>query len=40
MDDANRIERTFQFRDFREALAFVQKVGELAESEGHHPDVG
>jgi 4a-hydroxytetrahydrobiopterin dehydratase len=39
MDDAHRIERTFRFRDFREALMFVQKVGELAESEGHHPDV-
>jgi len=24
---------------FREALAFVQQVGELAESEGHHPDI-
>ena len=39
MNDAHRIERTFRFRDFREALTFVQKVGELAESEGHHPDV-
>jgi 4a-hydroxytetrahydrobiopterin dehydratase len=39
MDDAHRIERTFRLRDFREALTFVQKVGELAESEGHHPDV-
>jgi 4a-hydroxytetrahydrobiopterin dehydratase len=39
-DDAHRIERTFRFRDFREALTFVQKVGELAESEGHHPDIG
>src|ERR671937_762720 len=38
-DDAHRIERTFRFRNFREALAFVQRVGELAESEGHHPDV-
>ena len=37
-DDARRIERTFRFRNFREALAFVQQVGELAESEGHHPD--
>jgi 4a-hydroxytetrahydrobiopterin dehydratase len=36
-DDARRIERTFRFRNFREALAFVQQVGELAESEGHHP---
>jgi 4a-hydroxytetrahydrobiopterin dehydratase len=38
-DDARRIERTFRFRNFREALAFVQRVGELAETEGHHPDV-
>jgi 4a-hydroxytetrahydrobiopterin dehydratase len=38
-DDAHRIERTFRFRNFREALAFVQQVGELAESEGHHPDI-
>jgi 4a-hydroxytetrahydrobiopterin dehydratase len=29
----------FRLRDFREALTFVQKVGELAESEGHHPDI-
>ena len=38
-DDAHRIERTSQFRNFREALGFVQKVGELAEIEGHHPDI-
>ena len=38
-DDARRIERTFRFRNFREALAFVQRVGELAETEGHHPDI-
>ena len=38
-DDAHRIERMFRFRDFRESFAFVQKVGELAESEGHHPDI-
>jgi 4a-hydroxytetrahydrobiopterin dehydratase len=30
---------TFRFGNFREALAFVQKVGELAEAEGHHPDI-
>src|SRR5258706_6010257 len=38
-DDARRIERTFRFRNFREALGFVQRVGDLAESEGHHPDI-
>lgn len=38
-DDAHRIERSFQFRNFREALSFVQRIGELAETQGHHPDV-
>ena len=38
-DDARRIRRTYRFGDFREALAFVQAVGELAEAEGHHPEV-
>jgi 4a-hydroxytetrahydrobiopterin dehydratase len=38
-DDARRIERTFRFRSLREAGAFVQKIGELAEAEGHHPDI-
>jgi len=33
MDNAHRIEKTFRFGNFREALAFVQKVGELAEAE-------
>ena len=31
--------RTFQFKDFRAALAFVNQVGELAETAGHHPDI-
>src|SRR5262245_2291253 len=39
LDEAHRIERTFRLRNFGEALSFVQKVGELAESEGHHPDI-
>ena len=38
-DDAHCIERRFRFNNFREALVFVQKVGELAETEGHHPDI-
>ena len=33
------LERVFVFRDFAEALAFVNRVGELAEAEDHHPDV-
>jgi 4a-hydroxytetrahydrobiopterin dehydratase len=39
VDDAHRIERCFSFRNFREALNFIHEVGEIAESEGHHPDV-
>jgi 4a-hydroxytetrahydrobiopterin dehydratase len=38
-DDARRIERILRFRNFREAHAFVQQVGELAEGEGRHPDI-
>lgn len=38
-DDALRISRAFKFKDFKEAMAFVNKVAELAESEGHHPDI-
>ena len=33
------LEREFRFRDFAEALAFVNRVGELAEAADHHPDV-
>jgi len=38
-DDAHRIERSFRFRNFREALNFVNDVSELAETQGHHPDI-
>lgn len=33
------LERTFSFPSFVEALAFVNRVGELAEAENHHPDI-
>ena len=32
-----RLERTYKFKNFREALAFTNRVGELAEQEDHHP---
>ena len=38
-DDATWIRRSFAFKDFVGALDFVNKVGALAESEGHHPDI-
>jgi 4a-hydroxytetrahydrobiopterin dehydratase len=34
-----RIQKEFTFPDFRKALDFTVKVGELAEHEGHHPDI-
>jgi 4a-hydroxytetrahydrobiopterin dehydratase len=33
------IERTYRFADFRGALAFVNRVGDLAERQNHHPDI-
>jgi 4a-hydroxytetrahydrobiopterin dehydratase len=33
------LEREFQFGDFAEALAFVNRVGAAAEAAGHHPDI-
>ena len=33
------LEREFRFADFAEALAFVNRVGELAEDANHHPDI-
>ncbi len=38
-DDAKRMSREFSFPDFKSALAFVSRVGALAEEEGHHPDI-
>ena len=38
-DGIRRLEKSFKFNDFVEALAFTNKVGEIAEKEGHHPDI-
>ena len=35
----HHLEREYQFKNFREALDFTNKVGELAEAQGHHPDI-
>ena len=35
----NRLTKQFNFTDFREAMGFVNKIAEIAESEGHHPDI-
>ena len=37
--DEHHITRQFTFPDFKNALAFVNKIGAIAEEQGHHPDV-
>ncbi|MGA9586095.1 MAG: 4a-hydroxytetrahydrobiopterin dehydratase [Terracidiphilus sp.] len=37
--ESGELVRTFLFKDFRASLAFVNKVGDLAENAGHHPDI-
>lgn len=33
------IEKNWDFKNFKQALAFANQIGELAETEGHHPDI-
>ena len=35
----HHLRKEFKSANFREALAFVNRVGELAEEQGHHPDI-
>ncbi|HYG71317.1 MAG TPA: 4a-hydroxytetrahydrobiopterin dehydratase [Actinomycetota bacterium] len=35
----HHLEKEYRFKNFREALAFTNRVGELAEDVGHHPDI-
>jgi 4a-hydroxytetrahydrobiopterin dehydratase len=37
--DGHHLTKEYSFDDFARALAFVNRVGEVAEREGHHPDV-
>ena len=39
VDGVQRLTRVFSFRNFAEALDFTNKVGKIAEEEGHHPDI-
>jgi 4a-hydroxytetrahydrobiopterin dehydratase len=39
VEQGKQLSKTYQFPDFRSALDFVNRVGEVAESEGHHPDL-
>jgi 4a-hydroxytetrahydrobiopterin dehydratase len=37
--DLSTLRQEFTFKDFKDALSFVNKVGAIAEDEGHHPDI-
>ncbi len=37
--DNKKISKNFKFKDFSKALVFVNKIAEIAEKEGHHPDI-
>jgi 4a-hydroxytetrahydrobiopterin dehydratase len=37
--DGHHLEKEFLFKNFKEALAFTNEVGKIAEQEGHHPDI-
>lgn len=37
--DEHHLQKTYEFKNFRETLDFVNRVGELAEAQGHHPDI-
>jgi 4a-hydroxytetrahydrobiopterin dehydratase len=37
--DGHHLEKTFFFKNFREALNFTNQIGEMAEAVGHHPDI-
>ncbi|MBI3772475.1 MAG: 4a-hydroxytetrahydrobiopterin dehydratase [Gammaproteobacteria bacterium] len=39
IDGVKRLRRTFTFKDFKTALAFTNKLGELADQEDHHPAI-
>jgi len=39
VENNKELDKEYQFKDFAEALSFVNAVGEIAESEGHHPDM-
>lgn len=37
--DSSTIEKKYKFNDFKEAMSFVNKVADIADEQGHHPDI-
>lgn len=40
VEDESAVEKRFEFGSYREVIGFVDEVAEIAEEEGHHPDMG
>lgn len=38
-DGTHKITKQFKFKNFKDAMVFVNKIAELADQEGHHPDI-
>jgi len=38
-ENGTRLTRRFEFEDFKKAIAFVNRVADIAEEQGHHPDI-
>jgi 4a-hydroxytetrahydrobiopterin dehydratase len=38
-ENGTRLKRLFEFEDFKKAIAFVNRVADIAEEQGHHPDI-
>lgn len=39
VEDNHHLHKAYEFRDFADALAFTNRVGAIAEEQGHHPDI-
>lgn len=39
IDKNKHLSKTYKFKDFKSALSFTNKLGKIAEKEGHHPDI-
>ena len=40
VDNAHLLAKSFHFKNFKETMAFVNKIAAIAEEQGHHPDLG
>ncbi len=39
LEEGHKIQQTYHFKNFKEAFDFVKRISDLAEADGHHPDI-